>query len=88
MSTGMGVFSRDNVKRELFSMNVDSSNPDPKYWEEVLAQCGLSMNRGKFLKSAGEFITAGGTAGLDAIDIQQQQKATGRVKPSGHGPDD
>ncbi len=76
-------------------MDVDSSNTDPHYWDKVLQRCGLSMSRGKHLKTKTKrgdedrnIIPVGGTAELDAIAGQRQRKQSGKVSPSGHGPDE
>jgi hypothetical protein len=80
---------------EPVCMDVDSNNPDPKYWEGVLRHCGLSMSRGKHLKTKTKhgtedrnLIPVGGSAELDAVEARQTQKSLGRVTASGHGPDD
>jgi hypothetical protein len=76
-------------------MDVDSSNPDPKYWERVLSKCGLSMNRGKHLKTKTshglenrDLILVGSAAELDGVVAKQEQKNLGKVSPTGKGPDE
>jgi hypothetical protein len=78
------------VKRDIHCMDVDSGNTDKLYWEKVLRDCGLSMSRGKHLKTKtnSELIPVGGSAELDAVESRQRRKETGRVTPGGHGPDD
>lgn len=76
----------------------DTTNTDPAYWEKVLRSHNLSVNRGahpqtKIRYNDGEIekvdvvLSVGGLNNLVGVEEQEYRIASGKVKPSGHGPD-
>lgn len=70
-------------KREPVT-EIDHSNENPEYWNEILNSFGLSMQRG----SRPNVVTpSGNLTNLNRIEIKSFQKDSGRVAPAGSKPE-
>ena len=72
----------------------DLENIEQSYWEKVLSSHRLTMEKGRAprFRRNGKQIRkvkfVGGMDNIEGVQEQQYRKRTGRVVPSGHGPDD
>lgn len=70
--------------REKPITNPDCQNEDPKYWSKVLKTHGLGMDRGA---STHKISLRGGINELVVVEKEEYEQESGRVRPSGRGPD-
>lgn len=77
----------------------DTSNESITYWDKVLSSYGLSKDRGlppQFWVERGtdqekkvrQALSVGNSFNISNIEEEQYRKRSGKVRPSGHGPDD
>jgi hypothetical protein len=68
----------------------DTQNESREYWETVLQSHGLGMRRGEapHIDALSRVLFVGGVNELEGIEEQELRDSTGRVKPSGKGPDE
>lgn len=103
MCVGMSLM-RSKRKKEtspLESISTHSGDPSEnsqEYWERVLSESGLSMNRGRAPQQwidrgrpnehREDIVTHVGTsANLVGIEEEETRNRTGRVNPKGHRPE-
>ena len=80
--------------RKVKELQVDTTNTDQSYWDNILKTCGLSMKRG--ISPIVKYF--GGTRELDAVSERNAEmsfevggravndnNSTRKVKPEGHG---
>lgn len=65
--------------------NPDEKCEDVEYWNRVLKSHGLSMSAGSVPSRKVSFV--GGLGNLVSVEEQDIKEESGKVKPSGHGPD-
>lgn len=63
---------------------IDQTNESPEYWNSILKSFNLSMQRGY---RPNVVTPIGGLFVLNKIDEKQAAKESGKVEPSGYGPD-
>jgi hypothetical protein len=69
--------------RPITDPNTEST--DLKYWDKVLKTHGLSMSAGAVPSRKVSFV--GGLNNLVSVEEQDIKEESGKVKPSGNGPD-